>query len=87
MSQAKANKDEEHKFGIFFDDDYDYLQHLKDAAKDSVQWIPVETGNNANIKVLRKKEKALEEDDTSDDEVFRVEVSFVEVFMHPVLNF
>ncbi|KAK6622588.1 hypothetical protein RUM43_008430 [Polyplax serrata] len=26
---TKKNREEEHKYGIFFDDEYDYLQHLK----------------------------------------------------------
>ena len=25
-----SHKEEERKFGVFFDDDYDYMQHLKD---------------------------------------------------------
>lgn len=35
-------KEEEQKFGIFFDDDYDYLQHLREANKLSVEWETVE---------------------------------------------
>lgn len=35
-------KEEEQKYGIFFDDDYNYLQHLRDANKLSVEWETVE---------------------------------------------
>lgn len=34
VSQAEAEKrrKEQREFGVFFDDDYDYLQHLKEAS-------------------------------------------------------
>lgn len=34
VSQVEAEKqhEEQRKFGVFFDDDYDYLQHLKEAS-------------------------------------------------------
>ncbi|XP_063696159.1 protein LTV1 homolog [Culicoides brevitarsis] len=35
-------KEEQKKFGIFFDDDYDYLQHLRDVGQQVVSWEPVE---------------------------------------------
>ena len=28
--QDEAKKEELHKYGVFFDDDYDYMQHLRD---------------------------------------------------------
>ena len=34
-------KEEQIKFGIYFDDDYDYLQHLRDAGEDETQWEEV----------------------------------------------
>lgn len=45
--------EEEHKFGIFFDDDYDYLQHLRGAEDMEVHWeqaVP-----NSNIRVRTQK--------------------------------
>lgn len=35
-------KEELQKYGIFFDDDYDYLQHLRDVEQQVVHWEPVE---------------------------------------------
>jgi len=35
-------QEEQRKFGVYFDDDYDYLQHLRDAGKQVVDWEPVE---------------------------------------------
>ncbi|XP_046473342.1 protein LTV1 homolog [Neodiprion pinetum] len=35
-------KEEQQKYGIFFDDDYDYLQHMRDSNQISVEWEPVE---------------------------------------------
>lgn len=29
--EAQRRREEQRKFGVFFDDDYDYLQHLKEA--------------------------------------------------------
>ncbi len=34
-------REEQMKYGIYFDDDYDYLQHLRDANKTNVEWIEV----------------------------------------------
>ena len=34
-------KQEQAKYGIFYDDDYDYLQHLKEPGRDTVCWEPV----------------------------------------------
>lgn len=28
--QVEARREEQRQFGVFFDDDYDYMQHLKD---------------------------------------------------------
>jgi protein LTV1 len=34
----EKRRKEQHSFGIFFDDDYDYLQHLREPGKQSVHW-------------------------------------------------
>uniref|UniRef100_A0A182ITA9 Protein LTV1 homolog n=1 Tax=Anopheles atroparvus TaxID=41427 RepID=A0A182ITA9_ANOAO len=34
-------KTEQAKFGIFFDDDYDYLQHLREPGRNEVFWEPI----------------------------------------------
>lgn len=33
-------KEEERKWGVFFEDEYDYLQHLKNVQESSVSWAP-----------------------------------------------
>jgi len=43
----ETRKKEQHKYGIYFDDDYDYLQHLKDVNTLSVEWERVENTNNS----------------------------------------
>ncbi|KAK4884856.1 hypothetical protein RN001_001127 [Aquatica leii] len=46
--QEKPNKEkrsrlkEQEKYGILYDDDYNYLQHLRDVQK-TTEWVPVET--------------------------------------------
>lgn len=36
-------KEEQRKYGIYFDDDYDYLQHLKDVNTLTVEWERVDS--------------------------------------------
>ncbi|XP_015601567.1 protein LTV1 homolog isoform X2 [Cephus cinctus] len=38
-------KEEQQKYGIYFDDDYDYLQHLRDVNSLPVEWEQVENPN------------------------------------------
>ncbi|XP_011707008.1 PREDICTED: protein LTV1 homolog, partial [Wasmannia auropunctata] len=40
-------KEEQQKYGIYFDDDYDYLQHLRDVNTLSVEWERVENTNKS----------------------------------------
>lgn len=40
IDEAKRKK-EQAKYGIFFDDDYDYLQHLREPDRNEVVWEPV----------------------------------------------
>lgn len=37
----EKRKKQQQSFGIFFDDDYNYLQHLREPGKDEVHWIEV----------------------------------------------
>lgn len=39
----KKNKDEEAKYGIYFDDDYNYLQHLKECQSNDFVLLPAST--------------------------------------------
>uniref|UniRef100_A0A2M4A2Q8 Protein LTV1 homolog n=1 Tax=Anopheles triannulatus TaxID=58253 RepID=A0A2M4A2Q8_9DIPT len=36
-------KTEQAKFGIYYDDDYDYLQHLREPGRNEVYWEPIDT--------------------------------------------
>ncbi|XP_043249079.1 protein LTV1 homolog isoform X1 [Colletes gigas] len=38
-------KEEEQKYGIYFDDDYDYLQHLKDVNSLTTEWERIDSAN------------------------------------------
>lgn len=44
----KKRKEEQQKYGIFFDDEYDYLQHLKDVSSLPVEWERVENANQSD---------------------------------------
>ncbi|PSN51643.1 Protein LTV1 [Blattella germanica] len=50
-SDKTKRKEEQQKYGIFFDDDYDYLQHLRDANQISVDWEPVGQSSNQAAKL------------------------------------
>ncbi|XP_034949649.1 protein LTV1 homolog [Chelonus insularis] len=42
----EKRKEEQRKYGVFYEDDYNYLQHLKDVNKVEVEWAPVEYEDN-----------------------------------------
>ncbi|XP_029159315.1 protein LTV1 homolog [Nylanderia fulva] len=44
---GEKRKEEQRKYGIYFDDDYNYLQHLRDVNTLSVEWERIE---NTNVK-------------------------------------
>ncbi|XP_031845531.2 LTV1 ribosome biogenesis factor [Nomia melanderi] len=46
LSDSKRKK-EQQKYGIYFDDDYDYLQHLKDINTLTAEWERVDYTNNS----------------------------------------
>ncbi|XP_076055004.1 LTV1 ribosome biogenesis factor [Oratosquilla oratoria] len=50
-NQMADNKKEEQKYGIYFDDDYDYLQHLK-GVQDGINWDSEET----EVYMIRKED-------------------------------
>ncbi|CAH1775437.1 unnamed protein product [Owenia fusiformis] len=61
---AKRKKEEERKFGVFYDDDYDYMQHLRDV--DEINQVePVQQLSRghkediATLDVVNQKEKKL----------------------------
>ncbi|KAB0803328.1 hypothetical protein PPYR_00327 [Photinus pyralis] len=39
-------KEEQEKYGIFYDDDYNYLQHLRDV-NSTAEWVPEQSGTDA----------------------------------------
>ncbi|KAG8034133.1 hypothetical protein G9C98_008279 [Cotesia typhae] len=50
INLRQKKKEEQEKYGIFLDDDYDYLRHLKDAKKLSVEWERVDGLSNSDKK-------------------------------------
>lgn len=47
--KTTKEKEEEHKYGIFFDDDYDYMQHLKSSNAYTV-WETIDPKSSIKIK-------------------------------------
>lgn len=48
-------KQEQAKFGVYFDDDYDYLQHLREPARNEVYWEPVQPAKTAGAEKVSIK--------------------------------
>lgn len=46
MDEDKRKK-EQQKYGIYFDDDYDYLQHLKDVNSLTAEWERIDNTNSS----------------------------------------
>ncbi|XP_003706194.1 LTV1 ribosome biogenesis factor [Megachile rotundata] len=51
---SDKRKEEQQKYGIYFDDDYDYLQHLKDVNSLTTEWERVD--NAVSTKTNEKKD-------------------------------
>lgn len=52
---AEKRKKEQAKFGVYFDDDYDYLQHLREPGRNEVYWEPVEPTKTAGAEKVSIK--------------------------------
>lgn len=48
---ATKRKEEQKKYGIYFDDDYDYLQHLRDVNNSTVDWEPIKQSSSEATKL------------------------------------
>lgn len=56
----EKRREEQRKYGVFFDDDYNYLQHLKEASGTS-ELIPADVPGPQNRNVVREEEEKEEE--------------------------
>lgn len=52
---TEKRKKEQAKFGVYFDDDYDYLQHLREPGRNEVYWEPVEPTKTAGAEKVSIK--------------------------------
>lgn len=52
---TEKRKKEQAKFGVYFDDDYDYLQHLREPGRNEVYWEPVEPAKTAGAEKVSIK--------------------------------
>lgn len=55
QKEKPESKEELKKYGIFFDDDYNYLQHLREPVGEDVVWEYVENPNQPKTKAERRK--------------------------------
>ena len=70
----RVQKEEEREFGVFYDDEYDYMQHLKDREKPEYDWSemdkfllekPATTSRSAEQHVQLKSSNKSEESSAS----------------------
>lgn len=54
IGDPQKRKKEQQKFGIFYEDDYDYLQHLREPSTNNVVWEYVENPNQQKSKTKNK---------------------------------
>lgn len=59
--EADKRREEQRNFGVFFDDDYDYLQHLKEAS--STSELVASGGSYSDRQLKDEEEKDEEEND------------------------
>ncbi|XP_010724619.2 protein LTV1 homolog [Meleagris gallopavo] len=52
-SHEEQRREEQRKYGVFFDDDYDYLQHLKEASGPS-ELVPSFCGQQSRIVITNE---------------------------------
>ncbi|XP_029920499.1 protein LTV1 homolog [Myripristis murdjan] len=67
-AEAEKRREEQRNFGVFFDDDYDYLQHLKEASRPG-ELVAAEPSHTARRPFeLRDEEEEEEEEDGDMDQ-------------------
>ena len=57
-AEAEKKKEELEKFGIFYEDDYDYMQHLR-PTENSIEWERVENLNDKKKEIEKEKPKII----------------------------
>ncbi|OXU28929.1 hypothetical protein TSAR_007434 [Trichomalopsis sarcophagae] len=57
---SDKRKEEQQKYGVFFDDEYDYLQHLKDVNTLTAEWEKVEPTNKVDVKKPSDKKNEIQ---------------------------
>ena len=65
--EAEKKKEEQRDFGVFFDDDYDYLQHLKEAVP-TLEWVANEPAKSGIQPVDLRGNDQQEGDDDKEGE-------------------
>ena len=66
--ETEKKKAEEREFGVFFDDDYDYLQHLKESVP-TLEWVANEPAKSGRRPVdLTGNGKQYDEEEEEEEE-------------------
>lgn len=75
--EAEKRREEQRNFGVFFDDDYDYLQHLKESSGPSELVVSGPSHFEHQTVNLRDEDAESEEEDDSDSAM-----PVTQVFIH-----
>uniref|UniRef100_A0A8B9K0S3 Protein LTV1 homolog n=1 Tax=Astyanax mexicanus TaxID=7994 RepID=A0A8B9K0S3_ASTMX len=67
--EVEKRREEQRQFGVFFDDDYNYLQHLKEASRPAELISASQTQRNAQTVTFRDEEEEENEEEEEEKEV------------------
>uniref|UniRef100_A0A8B9RAT1 Protein LTV1 homolog n=1 Tax=Astyanax mexicanus TaxID=7994 RepID=A0A8B9RAT1_ASTMX len=73
--EVEKRREEQRQFGVFFDDDYNYLQHLKEASRPAELISASQTQRNAQTVTFRDEEE--EENEEEEEEKGKEEVMVI----------
>lgn len=85
LIQPEKRRKEQQKFGVFFDDDYDYLQHLREPGRDQVFWeeVPHKHADPINKPRIQLPSSVFESEFQEEEGMLHKAVSFLR---HVLLN-
>ncbi|XP_058237148.1 protein LTV1 homolog isoform X2 [Hemibagrus wyckioides] len=71
--EVEKRREEQRKYGVFFDDDYDYLQHLREASQ------PAELVSSSRPRGSGEEEEEVDEDEQGQEEVLTIPAASIKL--------
>lgn len=76
--EVEKRREEQRKYGVFFDDDYDYLQHLREASQPAELVSASRPYSNSRPLGFDEEEEMDEDEQGKEEEVLMIPVRLVE---------